>query len=182
MTQLSLFDAEQWRDIPGYEGLYQVSDHGRVKSDVKSGRILKHGYVRGKYAYVTLSKDKKQISTGVHRLVALAFLGEPPADGMEVNHIDCNTHNNHISNLEYCTRKQNARHAAENGRYKPLKGSRHHNARLTDELVLEIRRLHTEGYRTSDIAREFNVSPNHLYTIFNNKSWRHLISTEGANQ
>ena len=108
-----------WKDIPGYEGLYQVSDCGQVKScervvtHPKSGKltlkekILKPGLNPRGYHYVTLCKDGKVKNFLVHRLVALDFL-----DGdntLTVNHIDeCKT-NNHVSNLEYLSNEDNVR-------------------------------------------------------------------------
>ncbi len=112
---------EVWLDLPGYEGTYQVSSFGRVRTldryittsrAVKKikGRML---YInRGKYRSATI--DKK--ITPVHRLVALAFFGECP-EGYVINHKDLNTQNNHVSNLEYVTIGDNRRHgsAVRNG-------------------------------------------------------------------
>lgn len=101
---------EEWRDIPGYEGLYQVSNYGNVKSlrhyggnsqAVLSPIIRKDGYV-----VTHLSKDGKTRSRLVHRLVATAFLPNPK--GLEmVNHKDENKANNRVENLEWCTRSYN---------------------------------------------------------------------------
>ena len=104
-----------WKDIPGFEGLYQVSDCGQVKSCERfmkgprgeqrvKERILKPGTAKG-YHYVNLSKDGKVKVFKIHRLVALAFLEWN--NSLTVNHIDeCKT-NNHVSNLEYLTRGEN---------------------------------------------------------------------------
>lgn len=107
-----------WKDIPGYEGFYQVSDCGQVKSCERfikgprvdqrlKERILKPGLDTSGYHHVALCKDGKRKAYKVHRLVALAFL-----DGdntLTVNHIDeCKT-NNHVSNLEYLTQADNNR-------------------------------------------------------------------------
>jgi len=102
---------ENWKDIPGYEGLYQVSDCGQVKSLARKGclkeRILKPGLNTRGYPTVDLSKDGKKKQFSIHRLVALAFLEGD--NTLTVNHIDeCKT-NNHVSNLEYLTRGDNAR-------------------------------------------------------------------------
>lgn len=109
---------EIWKDVIGYEGLYQVSNLGRVKSlgnggsknsKFSSERILKTCEIKG-YLRVTLSKDGKQKQYSVHRLVALAFLPNPYNLPM-VNHKDeCKT-NNACSNLEWCSVKYNNNYA-----------------------------------------------------------------------
>ena len=99
-----------WKDIPGYEGLYQVSDCGQVKSFPRKGakeRILKPRLTQNGYHYVNLCKNGNRKTCKVHRLVALAFLDGDHS--LTVNHIDeCKT-NNHVSNLEYLTREDNVR-------------------------------------------------------------------------
>lgn len=98
---------EQWKNIKKYEGLYQCSSEGRIKS-LKYGkeRILKTGKDRGGYLFVVLCKDKKTNICRVHRLVAEAFLDNP--DNLpEVNHKDENPSNNNVNNLEFCDRIYN---------------------------------------------------------------------------
>lgn len=109
---------EIWKDVTGYEGLYQVSNLGKVKS-LKFGkeRILKPR-VRGKgYLFVDLCKNGKTKAYSVHRLVALTFLeNKDPLNKTQVNHIDeCKT-NNRIDNLEWCTPKENNNHGTHNYR------------------------------------------------------------------
>lgn len=112
---------EEWRDIPGYEGFYQVSNFGEVRSvsrDVvtKDGRIfhykeksLSPSSVRGGYQGVMLCKSGVNKSIMVHRLVAQSFLANP--DNLpEVNHKDRNVTNNRADNLEWCTRLYNSRY------------------------------------------------------------------------
>ena len=109
-----------WRDVVGYEGLYQVSDKGDVKSLPKvkhngkgyyktQEKILKpgkRGRGNAKYNFVVLTDGIVEKSVSVHRLVADAFL-ENPQNFPEVNHKDENTLNNNLSNLEWCTRQYN---------------------------------------------------------------------------
>lgn len=102
---------EEWRDIKGYEGLYLVSNLGRVYG-IKRKNILHPGLTEKGYLSVGLSKDGKGTSKKVHRLVAKAFLGESK---LEVNHKDGDKTNNRVDNLEYCTRSQNIRHAIKEG-------------------------------------------------------------------
>lgn len=97
---------EVWKDIVGYEGLYLVSNQGRVFG-VKRNNILKNG--NGRYFHVVLCKGGITKEFSVHRLVATAFCQKK--DGYtEVNHINENTHDNRAENLEWCTRTENIRH------------------------------------------------------------------------
>jgi hypothetical protein len=119
---------EIWKDIKGYDGLYQVSNEGRVKAlsrVVKSRwgtpKPLKEKEIREVvdslgYSRLSLSKDGNVKAHKIHRLVAEAFLfGEG-----QINHIDGNKQNNHVSNLEFCTQRENNIHAQETG-LKPSK-------------------------------------------------------------
>ena len=103
---------ENWKAVKGYEGLYEVSDKGRVKG-LKRNRILKNivdslGYVR-----VSLCKENKPKAHKIHRLVAEHFL--KPSEYKIVNHIDGNKENNSVENLEWCNASQNRKHACDTG-------------------------------------------------------------------
>lgn len=111
---------EEWRDIEGYEGLYQVSDQGRVKSlnyhMTGEERILKQSRVcKKKYWRVQLYKNGRGKFYPVHRLVAQAFMPNP--DNLpEINHKDENPSNNRVENLEWCDRKYNCNYGTRNQR------------------------------------------------------------------
>jgi hypothetical protein len=106
---------EYFKDIPGYEGIYQVSNHGRVTSVrrkvVFSPSITQQGYKR-----VILRVNKYEKSRTIHSLVMEAFRGPRPS-GMVINHLDFNPSNNHLSNLEYVTKLDNILYSKEAGRY-----------------------------------------------------------------
>lgn len=110
---------EKWKDIKGYEGLYQVSDRGNVASlDYRctgARHLLSLGVLPIGYPVVVLCKDKKQKTAYVHRLVAEAFL-EKPDGKCEVNHIDSCRSNNNVENLEWVTHSENMVHAHKAGR------------------------------------------------------------------
>ena len=110
---------EIWKDIEGYEGLYQVSNKGRAKrlqsKGCKQERILTPVKNRCGYLRVTLCKDGQRRIYSVHRLVVQTFLPNP--DNLpQVNHIDENKTNNTISNLEWCTNEYNCNHDTHNER------------------------------------------------------------------
>lgn len=113
---------EIWKDIEGYEGLYQVSNLGRVKSKLRKGRILKPINTK-KYYSVILCKNSTTKEIYVHRLVAYAFIPNPQNKPF-INHIDGNKQNNYVENLEWCTQSENCRHAYKiglnKGRSKPV--------------------------------------------------------------
>ena len=104
---------EIWKDIPNYEGKYQISNYGRVKSlnynKTKQRKLLKPD-IRRDYLCVTLFKNNIRNRIQIHRLVAIVFI--PNKLNLPcVNHIDGNKQNNHINNLEWCTHKENINHA-----------------------------------------------------------------------
>lgn len=97
-----MIEIEEFRDVPGYEGLYEVSNLGRVR---RNGKILKLGKVRG-YLHVNLCKNGIKKQAKVHRLVALAFLPNPQ-NLPQINHKDEDKTNNAVDNLEWCTSQYN---------------------------------------------------------------------------
>lgn len=112
---------ERWlscKEIPTYE----VSSEGRVRNS-KTGRLMKTSVNSKGYPQVCLHSACKQYTRPIHRLVADAFY-DGDHTGLDVNHIDGNKTNNHISNLEWCTRQENLRHAYDTGLKPPLKRTR----------------------------------------------------------
>lgn len=105
-------EVEQWDAIRGYEGLYEISDHGRVKRIDKNGEHLIKAQVnsRNGYCYVHLSKENTVRAHRVHRLVAEHFIKNPYGKKV-VNHIDGNKQNNMYSNLEWATDSENQLHS-----------------------------------------------------------------------
>lgn len=100
-----------WKDIKGFEGLYQVSNTGKVWS-ISRGQIRKTRLDKDGYERLDLTKEGKSYTRFVHRLVAEAFL-ENPENKSEVNHIDCIRTNNNLENLEWVTHAENMAHRSE---------------------------------------------------------------------
>ena len=109
-------EQEQWKPIKGYEGKYDVSNFGRVRSYYKGLHIKTQRINNCGYCYVKLYvRGKRQKMARVHRLVAEAFIPNP--DNMsDVNHKDMNKLNNHVSNLEWSSHRGNVQHSYEHGR------------------------------------------------------------------
>nr|DAL08116.1 MAG TPA: homing endonuclease [Caudoviricetes sp.] len=128
---------EQWKDIPGYEGLYEASNTGEIRTKLgkttssarSSKRVWKQRILKQKHqkrircaagytdARVTLWKDGEEKTMLVSRLVAMAWI-PGYSKNLTVNHIDGNPMNNNASNLEWCTRAENIRKGFANGQYK----------------------------------------------------------------
>lgn len=136
---------EIWKDIKGYEGLYQVSNLGNIKALYKewftglNNNILRtkkeHLLIlknNNKYQQVELYKKSKYKRTSVHRLVAIHFI-KNPKDYPCVNHINAIRHDNRIENLEWCTYSQNSRHAVKLGLIKYNYGENHYMSKNKGE-------------------------------------------------
>lgn len=167
---------EKWKDIQGFNGLYQISNHGRVKSNnqyknKQPGRILKV-YVRKdtKYCVITLRKNIFY----VHSLVAAAFIGPRPFNH-EVNHIDTNKLNNKESNLEYLTRLDNVHHAILNGKMPRRLGEKNSQAILTANKIIKIRSQYLRGKTSyTKLSKNFHCSKGNIRDIIKRKSWKHI--------
>ena len=107
-----MIEKEEFRDIPGYEGLYEVSNLGRVR---RNGRILKPLKHRDGYLKIDLNKQGIRKGVYIHRLVGLAFIPNP--DNLPcINHKDEDKTNNTVKNLEWCTREYNNNYGTRNER------------------------------------------------------------------
>jgi hypothetical protein len=168
---------EVWKPINGYEGCYEVSTFGRVKSldrydsmkRFKIGRILKPRKNQGGYLNVQISNGVVIKNTAIHRIVALTFILNPN-NYPEVNHKDGNKQNNHISNLEWCTRSQNEKHAYRSGLKKAPKEKK--NTKLTQKDADLIRWLNLQcKISQKNISKIFPVSQCHISRIIGNFSW-----------
>ena len=169
---------EVWRPLPEWEDFYSVSNHGRIRGETegyggyKRGRILKGAKDRDGYLKVSLfRKDThKKLSTSIHRLVALTFIGVRPLKN-QVNHINGDKSDNRCDNLEYVTCAENLRHAREilHRQGKPKNGEKHHNSKLSDADTLKIRLLASQGIKQREISKRFSVDPSLISCIVNNK-------------
>ena len=160
---------EVWKDIPGYEGRYQASTEGRIRSVSHRVRLVAHGKETTRLMQGRVLRPGRYCKSGhvsvvlghgaggspVHRLVALTFLGPAP-DGCEVCHNDGDPTNNALSNLRYDTRSENIKDVLrQGGRWR----------RLTREDVQEIREMLKNGCGGAEIAKRFSISQNCVSAI-----------------
>lgn len=175
---------EIWKPVVGYEGIYEVSSEGRVKSlsrkkycghpgavQITKEKICGMSKDRLGYIKINLSKDNKRKKVSLHRIVALAFV-ENPKCKKEVNHIDGNKENNLPENLEWSTRSENMLHAFNENLKKAKKGESNITSKLKEKEVLEIRALRKEGVKLIDIAKIYNVTIANVSSIVNFKTWK----------
>jgi len=172
---------EIWKDVKGYEGLYKASSLGRIKTVERTinygnfvGFVKKEMFIRQHfrdgYYYLSLSKNGVSKTKRVHRLIAEAFIPNPE-NKQEVNHIDCNKINNCVDNLEWCTPRENMKHAYENNRIK-------HGASLTDGKIMLIREMHRNGINKTVISNVFKISNQYVSKIIFKRAWKH-VSEDG---
>lgn len=172
---------EIWKDIENYEGLYQVSNLGRVKS---LGRVVKRtdGRIRTLkerirkpvldtkgYVITNLYKESKGKNFYVHRLVAETFIDNVD-NKLEVNHINGVKDDNRLVNLEWNTRSENIQHAVDTGLLN-IKGSKCHTSKLTEKDVLEIR---DSNLTQIELAKIYGISRPLISMIKNRKTWKHI--------
>jgi hypothetical protein len=174
---------EFWKDIEGYEGLYQISNKGRVKSlgnkHRKSVMILKPTIEYYGYHTVSLCRNQEGKTKKVHRLVAKAFVSGYD-DTKEINHKDGNKLNNIPENLEWVTVKENAQHAFRIGLRKNSKADKHPERKISSEDVFCIHGLYLTGLFTQlDIGRMFGISDGHVGMILDGKRWKSIYFKEG---
>lgn len=180
---------EIWKDVPGYEGQYQVSNTGRVRSldRIKPDGIFQHGTIRKTYLdacgyeLVALRKNNKPKNWSVHRLVATAFIPNP--DNLpQVNHKDEIRNHNTVDNLEWCTIEYNQRYGHRRQRSSESStGEKNARAILTEKEVIEVRKTYIPGdkeYGVSALAKKYGVKYVTITKIIGGKTWKHLLKED----
>lgn len=184
---------EIWKDIPNYEGLYQASNFGRIKSLFRQEitihprsrktmfrkrreKILDMKLDKDGYFKVRPCKNGKARTFFVHRLILLAFVPNPNSLP-QINHKDGNKINNNINNLEWCNSSQNMLHSYVNHLHKieNKRGESSSVSILKEKEVLEIRRLWDSNlYTQKDLASKFKTEQSNISRIVNKIYWSHI--------
>lgn len=166
-----IFDMELWLDVVGFEGLYRVSNLGRVSGPTRT--ILKPFINPRGYPQVGLHREGRRAKTVfIHRLVAEAFLGPCP-DGMECLHRDGDHGNVRLSNLKWGTHSENALDAFRHGA--SPQGVDHFCAKLTPEAAADIRQNYRCYSRQSGgvaFARKYGVTPQTVHAVVKGITWK----------
>lgn len=172
---------ETWLAVPGYEGLYEISDRGAcrrltftnrvVNKELTRPRMLRSFKRRKGYPGFALSKEGRSHQFFIHTLVLLAFVGPRP-DGYHGAHLDGNFLNNNRENLAWVTPQENMDHKLIHGT-QPF-GSQLYNSKLTEASVVEIRKRHLSGDSKSFLSREYNVSRRLIRDVIEGKRWAHV--------
>lgn len=157
--------------MPGYEGLYEVSNLGRIRSfrgirGIRREKILKPQMRKDGYLNIALWKNKSPHMRTVHRLILFVFSG--PSD-LHCNHKNGIKTDNRLENLEYCTRQENMAHAARNGL--SSQGERNGGSKLTANQVRAIRASSKNQY---DVAEKYGVSQTTISGIKTRRYWKHI--------
>lgn len=171
---------EVWRDVLGYEGLYSVSDKGRVYGHKRrgcSGRVLRTNprSNSSRYLRVHLCMDNSIKSKDVHSLVCTAFNG-PRQPGQVCRHLDGNPQNNTPNNLKWGTHKDNYQDSIRHGTAYLVfnsRGQKNPAAKLRASQVIEIRHK-AKAMAHAAIASEYGISRQNVGDIVNRRSWRHI--------
>lgn len=183
---LENIEGEIWKDIIGFEGYYQVSNMGRIKSLAKivkhsnpklkcsrKERILKQNKVIG---YLSVCFSKNGVATKpflVHRIVGEHFI-DNPYNKPCINHKNGIRHDNRATELEWCTHSENSQHAIDTGLHKVMIGEDVNGVKLSEGDVFEIRRMVEIGLTQKEIGLVFNVNASTISDIKTKTTWRHI--------
>lgn len=172
---------ENWLPVVGYEGLYEVSDLGRVRTlhGKHQGRIMTPTITARGYLRVGIRKNRVRQHFAVHRIVLAAFVGPRPEKN-ECDHLNNVKTDNRLCNLEYVTSSENKLRAYKTGARMPAVGSKHGMSKLTEDDVLRIKDLLSKiesgelMLSRREISTRFNVSDGCIKDIQAGRLWQHV--------
>lgn len=162
---------EVWKDVIGYEGAYKISNKGKVYSIPRNGTlggIMKPTKQKNGYYFIHLKNKDKKINTGVHRLVAQAFIPNPD-NKPTVNHIDGDKQNNCVENLEWATYKEQLDHSLQLG----LRKSQCNIQRKAVVVLPTNEKIYFENI--NDLTKYFNKSRTYIHHYINKKNNKFYI-------
>lgn len=172
---------EIWKDIKGYEGLYQISNLGMVKRIkrnlyvnaynksivINAEKILKLNHVKSGYIFITLTANNTKRTLKVHRLVAEAFIPNPE-NKPEVNHINGDKCDNRVENLEWCTHAENMNHASKNNLLHIQSGNNNGNCKKINQYTLD-NKLIKKWHSIYEITKETGFERHSITRCCTNK-------------
>lgn len=176
-------NCEEFRDIPGWEGYYQVSNLGTVRSVdravgsvtgkvyYRKGKVLKQLLNEDGYMVVNIARNGKDRTIGVHRAMALAFIPNPENKPM-VNHLNAIRTDNRLDNFEWCTNAENVKHSFNLG-LSSNKGDKHPRRVLTMEMVRGIRAELESGKSPAEVANIFDIKRRNVYAVRDRQNWNY---------
>lgn len=181
---------EEWRPVLRYEGIYEVSNLGHVRSldrwvrrgnqpvTFLQGTIMKPMNSKASHGYNTLTLSAatngyKRFNAKIYRLVAEAFLGPRPSPIHVVNHKNGDKTDDRADNLEWVTQSSNMKHASHMGLMRKGEGVK--VSKLTSAQVLEIRKRRTNGEKLESIAAAYGIAPSTACQIAKGQVWKHLL-------
>jgi len=183
---------EIWLPIPNFEGYYEASNMGRIKSldrtiekpDEKTGKIsymTRRGKIfkirfkhNRRYMSIRLSKNGKTVGYPIHRIIAMIFVPNPD-NKPQVNHINGIKTDNRAENLGWVNNSENILHAIDSGLMKYAIGESHGSAIFTEDNVLRIRELYaSKKYNLEEIGKMFNTNRSRIHEIVKRKTWKHI--------
>lgn len=174
--------SDEWKPIPGFEGFYEITATGRVRS-VDRSFVNKHGQFRHfpskelhptcttGYAKVVLTKNGQKKTTCVHQLVMLTFRGPTPK-GLNICHNDSDGTNSRLDNLRFDTPTGNSLDRRLHGTH--IEGEQHKRAKLTNAKVLRIRKMIARGYDRREVAASFGVAYTTVSDVVQRRTWKFL--------
>lgn len=177
---------ETWKDIVGFEGLYQISNMGRVKVlekklktrngfAIRREKIMKPVKKDNNYLFVRLTnKEGLKKCLYVHRLVAIHFIPNPE-NKPDVNHKRSNKSDNRFFRLEWCTKSENLIHSFKQGTHIPTRGTISTMAKLNETKVLQIKETYSQGGTSiRKLADQYGVHHSVIDGILKGKRWPHV--------
>lgn len=178
-VQAPIDPSEIWKDIPGYEGIYSVSNLGNVRRDLvcrgaSGGPVFPNRSKSTGYLSINLTRECVQKRLYVHRLVLLAFVGEDP-EKPQCNHKNGNKSDNRLENLEWCTGAHNSQHAYDALGRIAIHGVKHYCAKLNPEKVRQARKMRADGMTFRLIGKHLGIDEKTAWHAIKGTSWKDVI-------
>jgi len=166
---------EIWKNINGYCGVYQISNHGKVRN-IATNTFKQLTPKDNGYLIVTLYKNNVGKTLYVHRLVLQAFVGNAPSNKPDVRHLDGNKHNNYLPNLIWGDKSENAKDSIRHGtRFQPdVRGSKHGESKLLEKDIPVIIAALDSGETQKFVAKRYGVTQGLISKIKRRVAWRHV--------